>query len=79
VPTLAFEFQVAPKALKYRFNAFWSCCRTPFYQRDGDLGFGVYDVTDPAQVAALRLRYVLLGDGFPAVAMGSVVGRGALR
>jgi len=31
---------------------------------------GVYDdKADPAQVAALRLRYVLLGEGFPAVAV----------
>jgi len=37
--------------------------------------WGVYNDTNPAQVAALRLRYVLLGERFPAVAMGSVVGR----
>ena len=44
--------------------------RSTLYQRVGDPGWGVYDETDPAQVAALRLRYVLLGEGFPAVAMG---------
>ena len=48
--------------------------RSPLYQREGDPGFGVYDADDPGQAAALRLRYVLLGEGFPAVAMGSVVG-----
>jgi hypothetical protein len=48
--------------------------RSTLYQRVGDPGWGVYDDTDPAQVAALRLRFVLLGEGFPAVAMGSDVG-----
>lgn len=48
--------------------------RSTLYQRDGDPGWGVYDDTDPAQVAALSLRYVLLGEGFPAVAVGRVVG-----
>ena len=42
----------------------------------GAPGWGVYDDTDPTQVAAQRLRFILSGDGFPAVAMGSV-GRGA--
>jgi|GEM_PF-3581013 len=51
--------------------------RLTLYIRDGDPGWGVYDDTDPAQVAALRLRYVPLGEGFPAVAVGSVVGRGS--
>ena len=46
--------------------------RSTLYQRVGDPGWGVYDDTDPAQVAALRLRYVLLGEGFPAVAMGQM-------
>ena len=45
------------------------------YQREGQPGFGVYDNTEPVQAAALRLCYVLLGEGFPAVAMVSVVGR----
>lgn len=49
--------------------------RSILYQRVGDSGWGVYDDTDPAQVAALRLRFILLGEGFPAVAKGSVVGR----
>jgi len=43
--------------------------RRPLYIRVGDPGWGVYDATDPAQRAALRLRYVILGEGFPAVAM----------
>ena len=46
--------------------------RSILYIRVGDPGLGVYDDTDPAQVAALRLRFILLGEGFPAVAMGSV-------
>jgi len=49
--------------------------RSPLYQHVSDPGWDVYDDTDPAQVAALRLRFVLLGEGFLAVAMGSVVGR----
>ena len=47
--------------------------RSTLYQRDGQPEWGVYDDTDPAQVAALRLRFILLGEGFPAVAMGRAV------
>jgi len=38
--------------------------RLTLYIRDGQPGIGVYDDTDPAQVAVLRLRFILLGEGF---------------
>lgn len=38
--------------------------RSTLYQCEGQPGWGVYDDTDPAQVAALRLRFVLLSEGF---------------
>ncbi len=47
-----------PRAKPYRRSTFTIC--------HGDPGLGVYDDTKADEVAALRLRFVLLGEGFPA-------------
>ena len=48
--------------------------RSTLYQRVGDPGWGVYDDTDPAQVAALRLRFVSWARDFRRWRWGVLLG-----